>query len=675
MSSPFYHRLRSGQDSPEPLTRSMCAHLGRLCEQLVAPGDPAYIDYGERRADWWLTRPGGRRLPAAVECLATGGILVDDRYTQEAAAILRAIVEHRIAENCAGTNYGRQYRTWRDNPLDAGACSHMLAVGLDLLVPSLEESEVRTFGEYLVPFVDYILENPPDPDEERPDWNIALIGYVGTALLALVLGDIGVLDEGRCEESVKRGRHRARLFLDKGHDGDGAFYEGPAYGSASVNYLSPLALYLAEAGDRELVEHGGFARMVEGLVYEMIPGTGQINPLNDCGSTISVPWVALVAAQQGSGLAQWAWQRMLGWEGASDAQVDWTDSVGRFLLYCDPTVAPLSPTQAGLGRDTHFANRGLVDVRSGWEGDDFFLSFLCDVYPAGGHRQEDRNQFALHALGESFAVDSGYGLEPLPDTTEVLRLGALGEAHNLPLIHGRMQRRGPVSADGIVRTDLGGAMAYVESEAGESYGEGWRFRRRMLCLNDDEGEPACVVVGDYLTFDLGPAATQLSWLLHTDGLNSVALERDRLTIIGGREGNRCEVRMVTPWPGRWREERYLDHPRLRYDWFHRTLVCLVALAPHRAGEDPPVMEAEGSGDGCGLMIRVGKAAYTILTSLPEQTVSFGGLETDAEFAAVRRGDGGDTYHLLAAGARLQHEGREIVGSGEPLDYSTSQRED
>jgi len=653
----------------------MCTHLGQLCESLLTPGDPAYIDYEERQSDWWLARPGGRRLPSAIECLATGGILVDERYTREATAILRTVVEHRIAENCAGTNYGRQYRTWRDNPLDAGACSHMLAIGLDLLGPSLKESELRAFGEYFVPFVDYILENPPDPEEERPDWNIALIGYVGTALLSLVLRDIGVLDEDRCARSVERGRHRARLFLDKGHDGEGAFYEGPAYGSASVSYLCPLVLYLAESGDRELVEHEGFGRMVEGLVYEMIPGTGQINPLNDCGSTLGAPWVALVAAEQRSGLAQWTWQRLIGCADAAPDEVDWTESVGRYLLYTDLSVEPLAPAETGLSPNRHFHRRGLIDIRSGWESESFFLSFLCDVYPAGGHRQEDRNQFALHALGESFAVDSGYGLEPLPDTTEVLRLGALGEAHNLPLVHGRMQRRGTVSGDGIVRVDLDGPMAYVESEAGESYGEGWRFRRRAVVLPDGEGEPACLVVGDYLTYDLGSAATQLSWLLHTDGLNSVELERDRLTIIGGRQGNLCEVRMVTPWPGRWREERYLDHPRLRYDWFHRPLVCLVALAPHREGEDPPSMEAEGSAQGCGLTIRLGETKYTALTSLPGQTLSFGEAETDAELAVVRQGDGGPIDHLLAGGSRLEHQGSGIIGLAEPLDYTTSQRED
>jgi len=339
--------------------------------------------------------------------------------------IFRTVVEHRIVENAGGTNYGRPYRTWRDNPLDTGVSAAGMAIGLDLLGPSLEEEEVARFGEYLVPFVDRILEDPPDPQEEKPDWNIAAIGLVGAALLALVLRARGILDQERFARALEGGRRRALLFLEKGHDGQGAFFEGPAYGSATVHYLAPLAFALARGDDRELVEHPGLARLVEGMAYEIIPGTGGLNPLNDCGDAVNVSWMSLVAAEQQSGLAQWTWQRVQGV--AIDEEIpdgfDWTDVVVRYLLYYDPSVEPVAPEVAGLPRVKQFENRGLVDVRGGWEEEDFFLSFICDVFPAGGHRQADRNHFALHALGESFAVDSGYAIEHLPDTTEVLRLG------------------------------------------------------------------------------------------------------------------------------------------------------------------------------------------------------------------------------------------------------------
>ena len=467
----FHEPLRRHCATTQPHAAALLDHLRQRCEGIVTAGDDDYIDHVERAASWWTTRPGGRLLPAAIEHLAAGGLaLGEERYTQAAIDILRTVVEQRIVENCGGTNYGRPYHTWRDNPLDTGASSLGLAIGLDLLGPSLDDDEATNIGTYLVPFVDAILDDPPDPEEQRLDWNIALIAYVGTAMLAVVLHRLGVLDDKGCRRSVDAGRHRARLFLDKGHDGDGAFFEGPAYGSASIDYLCPLAYALARDGDRELVEHDGLARIAEGLAYELVPGTGRLNPLNDCGDSVNVGWLTLVAAEQSNGLAQWVWQRVMGFDGTYGLALETarhrlqSAHVPRLLIYLDANVKPTAPDEAGCQRVRHFRNRGLVDVRSGWAVDDFLLSFLCDVFPAGGHRQADRGQFSLHALGESFAIDSGYGLEPLADTTEVLRLGALGEAHNLALVHGNMQQRGAGDGDGLITTRIDGRIGYLEAE-------------------------------------------------------------------------------------------------------------------------------------------------------------------------------------------------------------------
>jgi len=549
-----------------------------------------------------------------------------------------------------------------------------MAIGLDLLKPGLEEEETVRFGEYLIPFVDCLLAEPPDPEEAKPDWNTATIGLVGAALLALVLRANGILDEERYGRALEGGRRRALLFLEKGHDGQGVFFEGPDYGSATVHYLSPLAFALARCGDRELVEHPGLARLVEGMAYEIVPGTGRLNPLNDCcGDSVNVSWLSLVAAGQGSGLAQWVWQRVQGVSGQGGAPevLDWSDAVVRYLMYYDPTVEPVAPGEAGLARGKHFENRGLVDVRSGWGPDDALVSVLCDVYPAGGHRQADRNQFAFHALGESFAIDSGYGLEPLPDTTEVLRRGAMGEAHNLPLVHGRMQERGEVEGDGIVRLDVDGRWAYIESEAGHSYGPDWTFRRRIVALPGPDQDLGCLVVADRLRFTLLEPWPMMTWLLHTAAGNSVKLQRDRLTLIGARRGNCCDVQIATPWPGRWREEEFLDHPRLRYDWFYNSLDCLVVLVPYASGESPPHLEATGTAVGCGLEISLGEVSYTVLSAADGEEVSLGQTSTDAELALVGTRSGRVDRCMLSSGTRLLFAGEALVREAETTPYSAS----
>ncbi|MDE3001035.1 MAG: heparinase II/III family protein [Gemmatimonadota bacterium] len=663
--------LENRRVDASPIVSSLKRNLRKACENHLDSASPEYIDYNERKSDFWLTRPGGRLLPRSIETLATGGILLDGKYATEACNILQTIVKHRIVENCGGTNYGRTYSTWRDNCLDAGASSMVLAIGLDLLRHELTDTERAEIGAYCLPFIDFTLENPPDPGETRPDWNMAAIGLIGLGLLGLVLRNYGVLDESRFNSALALSRKRCRLFLEKGHDGDGAFYEGPAYGSATLHYLAPFALALAVCGDRELATHAGWERIAEGLVYELIPATGRPNPLNDCNDGFHVEWLALLASQQGSGLAQWLWQSID--KPPSDGEYwhlpadGWSDSITRYLLYLDPSVEPAPPDRSGMPGVRHFRNRGLVDVRSGWRSDDFFLSFLCDVFPAGGHRQADRNQFALHALGETFACDSGYALERLPDTTEVLRLGALGEAHNLPLVMGEMQRRGPGGADGIVRADIQGAFPFIEAEAGGSYGCAQRFVRRLLCLPDARGTPAAVIIVDRLDFEMHDRP-MLSWLLHTAAGNRLACGRDRVSIIGRRRENRCDVRIATPWPGRWREETFHDHPRLRYDWFWSPLFCIVALVPYQKDTPPPEIDAAGDASGCAIRIRTGNLADTVLTAGPGNTVAFNDIRTDAEFAHVRTVDESVDAGTFAAGSVLEVSGRFLVSEPVSIDY-------
>lgn len=656
---------RQGDD---PLATAMREALRARCEAHLTPRAEEFIDYEERRAEWWTTRAGGKRIPRALEHLAFAHHLFGEaRYGEAARAILMTLVEHRIVENADGTNYGRPYRTWRDNVLDAGSASVALAIAYDLLRPVLSDEDRDRAGRYLVPFVDYILENEPDREIARPDHNIPLIGVVGMGLLALALHDAGVLDREQRDRAVARAKVRGRAFLERGHDGAGAFFEGPAYGCASLDYMAPLVWTLARQGDRDLMDHPGWDRMVEGLLYEMIPGAGRINPLNDCNGVDSLDWLVLLAAERGEGHPQWLWQRLVGVDGPPRWEPEespwWVARLTRYLLFYDPAVRP-TPPDAETPRVKHFRGRGLVDIRTGWGREDSFLSFICDPTIPGGHRQADRNHFSFHALGESFAVDSGYSLERLPDTTEVLRLGATGGAHSVPLVHGGMQRSGVVGR-GIQQVRLDGWAYYMEGEAGEGYSEADRFTRRLAYLPDPSGRgPGCVIIGDLLTLR-EPRTTQFTWLLHTDAGNRVELTRDAATLIGGRAGHCCLVQIVTPWPGRWLAETFFDHPRLRYDWFRASLQALVVLAPYRKDEAPPEVTSFVSAEGIGLKM-ARKGCVDVVLSAAGGTASFEGVTTDAEFAVVRRAEGGPRW-TAAGGRRLAVEGAEVVASGEAME--------
>ena len=265
----------------------------------------------------------------------------------------------------------------------------------------------------------------------------------------------------------------------------------------------------------------------------------------------------------------------------------------------------------------------------------------------------ETGQFSLHALGESFAIDSGYGLEPLADTTEVLRLGALGEAHNLALVHGNMQQRGAGEGDGLISVQIDERIGYLEAELGASYGTGWRYRRRVAILPDADGQPAWITIVDRAHFELTEPRPMLSWLLHTDAGNEVELARDTATITGAHRGNCCRVDCATTWPGRWRLETFLDHPRLRYDWFQSHLLSVVTLIPYREGESVPKVERKGDATGCGVVVDFGGRRTTIAAASANHCVRVGSIETDGEMAVVEHRGADVSAHLLAGGSMLR----------------------
>jgi len=102
----FHSALRARRGSDDPLVESMREDLRRRCEALLDPEAEEYVDYRERRAEWWTRRQGAHVLPPAIEQLAAGGILLDERYAREAVEIFRTVVEQRVAESAGEPTTG-----------------------------------------------------------------------------------------------------------------------------------------------------------------------------------------------------------------------------------------------------------------------------------------------------------------------------------------------------------------------------------------------------------------------------------------------------------------------------------------------------------------------------------------------------------------------------------------
>ena len=79
-------------------------------------------------------------------------------------------------------------------------------------------------------------------------------------------------DTAFLQEWINEAKYRVRLFLDHSH-AEGAFYEGPSYGSATLGRIGVLAWALRVCGDEEMLQHDAWQQFADGYLYEIMPGT------------------------------------------------------------------------------------------------------------------------------------------------------------------------------------------------------------------------------------------------------------------------------------------------------------------------------------------------------------------------------------------------------------------
>jgi hypothetical protein len=113
------------------------------------------------------------------------------------------------------------------------------------------------------------------------------------------------------------------------------------------------------------------------------------------------------------------------------------------MLWYNPSVKPTSPYDAPTLM--HFEDMGFVSARSGWEGGESFVFFICGPYigkkairemtycaSSAHHVHPDRNSFILHGAGEWLIREDGV-------------CGKYTMHHNTLMIDGREQLGGGTS--------------------------------------------------------------------------------------------------------------------------------------------------------------------------------------------------------------------------------------
>ena len=262
--------------------------------------------------------------------------------------------------------------------------------------------------------------------------NGASVGMAGLA----TIGDLPFADLW-----LARGRQLVSSYFQEGFDATGAGSEGVLYGNYGMRIPTYFGAALDGAGLPNPLLHPKIRSHPRWVAYEVLPGGGALNPLNDARYTELNPTHMLWASSHGADpdLAGWIWRnvsdRVTGGVGVAEP-------VAALLWHREPHDGFVPSDILALSKQ--FRGRGLMHVRSGWEAGDLMASFESRHNDWGEaiHQNQDVNSFTMYSHGARFVIDSGYAnyLEQLllGQDVEAARSSET-EAHNYIEVDGRSQ--------------------------------------------------------------------------------------------------------------------------------------------------------------------------------------------------------------------------------------------
>ena len=131
----------------------------------------------------------------------------------------------------------------------------------------------------------------------------------------------------------------------------------------------------------------------------------------------------------------------------------------------------------------------------------------------------DMGNFTLHALGETLAIDIGYGRWET-------------SSNNCVVVDGKGQRQDwQGNPGGLAEHDLREDVQYARGNLTRQYPGSRRADRHSLFVQAGDGLPWYVVIGDDFEMDDG-GAHDYEWVLVTTPGNSIATDARRFTVVG-----------------------------------------------------------------------------------------------------------------------------------------------
>jgi hypothetical protein len=505
---------------------------------------------------------------------------------------------------------------------------------------------------------------------------------LGTAALALWH------DDPDARVWLLRAEQIVRGYFHEGFDPEGAGIEGILYGNYGMRIPTYLGHALSRAGHDDPFASGGLPGHQPWFAYEVLPGGGAVNPLNDARyyeiNPTFTTWQSTHGAQPE--LSRWLFDNL------TRKVPGQTRSVGEVvptLLWYEPSDPAFDPADA-LPLAEEYAELGLVHVRSGWAVDDLMASFLVRQkdWGEGVHQNHDVGQVTLYSRGAKLITDSRYGnwLEKTTAGNTAAAATSESQAHNLVVADGRTQDFfGKGDLVGFASTAEVGAPGAVDIAAADArlawlVDQPERADRYFLHVRAQPGTPDYVVVAD--RFTQGDGDHTYTSYLHTDWRNDATVDPSdpgTVRIASGEVpgvGLDVDIHAAAPIStriGSFTPDDAQDWARLGEDGRKANdrvettstapaYETLAVMAPTGVGETSPSVRRVAGEGGIADVIDVGPGTTdTILLATGDATeVSAAGVRTDAPFLAVRRGPEGVAYIAMAEGTFVEVDGVRLL---------------
>jgi hypothetical protein len=568
------------------------------------------------------------------------------------------------------------------------------------------EHEAFLFGRTL----GYNPVNPAAANLEISNWMGVTAGGAGLALLA-IRGEPGIpADTIRPFETyLTAALERTRSYFVHGVDPLGAGHEGMTYAYYGLKNSIPFAVAARRERLGDLVAGTGLPAIARWAASEQLPGEGlNFVPLNDSQRESNLEFVAMMfAIAPGNGVAQWLWARTVGPQGddyfrephvpetgptacpfdpLSAFFACYQDNIARYysaqyvstiLYYRSPAETPeIDPAAVGP-LSVHYAQRGLVDARTGFArgGDEVITTFEA-LRDGRGHFQYDAGNFTIYGKGGRFAIDPGYACVACGQDPDE----AYATAHNVVVVDGKRATqsanlrywRGPTIDSFVNAPNL--SLAHADLRYAYSTDPNARldppYAGRDHLLVRTPGRPVIVGIADQLQRDRSATSRHTyTWQMLSDTRNSVMTAGSAFTLVApngstlvGRTATGAGAEPVVATRTQILNNPTADigsqepvvytttPPRLAFDH-----LAVMALTP--SGTEPATTETIPlvGGTAIGVTWR-GVEDLVVRRRAAARTVD-GRVSTDAEIAKFTRG-AGET--VISGGTHLADGGIQYV---------------